>query len=120
MSARENQCAVTTAVSVSEKRLLIDTAHNLGVPYYTLMRRLIRYLLDGKIEWVDVFRQSNTLSAMDESGDEKKSIRTQLSPEVYSAFARLADEWGSTTGVILRRLMLLYVTGKIGRQDIWY
>jgi hypothetical protein len=43
-----------------------------------------------------------------------------LSPEVYAAFARLAEEWGSTTSIVLRRLMLLYISGEIEREAIWY
>jgi hypothetical protein len=39
---------------------------------------------------------------------------------MYTAFARLAEEWGSTTATVLRRLMLLYISGEIEREAIWY
>jgi hypothetical protein len=121
MSVKVNQCSVTTAVTNLEKKSLIDTAHDLDVPYYVLMRRLVRYILDGKIEWMELFRRSNELSAADgPDGDDKKYIRTQLTSEMYTAFARLAEEWGSTTSIVLRRLMLLYIAGKIEREAIWY
>jgi hypothetical protein len=118
--AKENPCAVTTAVSGEEKRLLVETARDLDVPYYTLMRRLVRYILDGKIDWMELFKQSNELTGEDGPDGGRKFIRTQLNPELSSAFARLAEEWGSTTGIVLRRLMLLYIFGKIPREAIWY
>jgi hypothetical protein len=104
-----------------EKELLIDTARELDIPYYVIMRKLIRYILDGKITWMDLFQQSNELSAADgpETKD-KKYIRTQLGTEVYAAFSKLAEEWGTTTSIVLRRLMLLYISGKIEREAIWY
>jgi hypothetical protein len=117
---KENPCAVTTAVSGEEKRLLMETARGLDVPYYTLMRRLVRYILDGKIDWMALFKQSNELARDDRPDGERKFIRTQLNPELSCAFAQLAEEWGSTTGIVLRRLMLLYIFGKIPREAIWY
>jgi hypothetical protein len=108
-------------VSGEEKRLLVEAARDLDVPYYTLMRRLVRYILDGKIGWMELFKQSNDLAGADgPDGDDRKFIRTQLNPELSSAFAQLAEEWGSTTGIVLRRLMLLYIFGKIPRDAIWY
>jgi hypothetical protein len=70
---------------------------------------------------MDLFRRSNELTATDgPEGNDKKYIRTQLSSEMYTAFARLAEEWGSTTATVLRRLMLLYISGEIEREAIWY
>ncbi|MDR1160033.1 MAG: hypothetical protein LBK69_05330 [Syntrophomonadaceae bacterium] len=121
VKAKENPCAVTTTVSGKEKGLLVETARDLDVPYYTVMRRLVRYILDGKIDWMELFKQSNELSGADGPGeDDRKFIRTQLNPELSSAFAQLAEDWGSTTGIVLRRLMLLYIFGKIPREAIWY
>jgi hypothetical protein len=121
MGVKENQCGVTTAITNQERELLIDTARELDIPYYVIMRKLIRYILDGKITWMDLFQQSNELSATDgpETKD-KKYIRTQLNTETYAAFSRLAEEWGTTTSIVLRRLMLLYISGKIEREAIWY
>jgi hypothetical protein len=121
MNVKKNPFGVTTTVSGSEKELLIDTARSLEVPCYTLMRRLVHYILDGKIEWIELFKWSNELTATDRpEGTNKKFIRTQLNPEMYAAFTRLAEEWGSSPGIVLRRLMLLYVSGKIEREAIWY
>ena len=84
------------------------------------MRRLIRYFLDEKVSWIDLFRQYNELPLADTSDKaEKRRMRSTLEPEQYFAFVQRAEEWGSTTAVVMRRLMLLYVAGKIERGDIW-
>jgi hypothetical protein len=120
MRNKENQCAVTTAVSDKEKELLVGLACDLDVPYCIVMRRLVRYFLDEKISWMDLFKQYMELSVEDEpESAERKFIRTQLTPERYAAFSQRAEEWGSTTGIVLRRLMLLYIAGKIERNAIW-
>jgi hypothetical protein len=121
LKLNENPCAVTTTVSGEEKRLLTEAARDLDVPCYALMRRLVHYILDGKIGWMELFRESNDLPGADGPGeDDKKFIRTKLTPELTIAFAQLAEEWGSSTGIALRRLMLLYIFGKIPREAIWY
>ena len=121
MKGKELQCAVTVGMSAREKGLLVAVARDLDVPYYLLMRRLVRYILDEKIEWTELFRQSNELIVEDElKSTDKVFVRTQLSTERYAAFARLAEEWGSTMGIVLRRLMLLYIAEKIERHAIWY
>jgi hypothetical protein len=119
MKKKDIQCGVT--MSPKERELLLATANYLDVPYSLVMRRLIKYILDGKIEWTELFRMSNALEFNDEP-DNAGSVyfRTQLSLDMSIAFAQLADDWGSTTSVILRRLVQLYVTGKIERHAIWY
>ena len=119
MKRKELQCGAT--ISKKEKKLLIATALSLDAPYYLIMRRLVRYILDGKIEWTDFFRKSNDLTVGDESEESGKVfVRTLLTHDAYIAFGQLAEEWGSTTSIILRRLVLLYITGKIERHAIWY
>jgi hypothetical protein len=120
MKNKEQQCAVTVGMSAKEKEQLVAVARNLDVPYYLLMRRLVRYLLDGKMDWFELFKKSKEFAENSPDGAEKIFIRTQLSPGRYAAFAAIAEEWGSTTSVVLRRLTLLYIAGKIERNAIWY
>ena len=95
-------------------------ARDLDVSCKILTRRLIRYLLDGKISWADMFTRYKDLAVADAPDSRRKAqMRTTLPPEQYAAFAQLAESWGSTTPTVIRRLILLYVTGKIGRRDIW-
>jgi hypothetical protein len=121
MSVENSKCAITTAVNEREKNLFAEIARVLKVSRHTLLLRLIRYFLDGKISWADLFKQYSKLPIADElEKGRKKYIRVILEPEEYFAFVRCAEEWGSTTAIILRRLMLLYMAGKIERGDIWY
>ena len=115
---KEMQCGVL--MTTNEKNLLVSIAQSLDVPYYIILRRLVRYILDEKVTWEDLFGKNNKL--VNEAYDETKkvAIRTQLTVDAYGAFAQLAEEWGSTTGVILKRLVLLYINGKIERHAIWY
>jgi hypothetical protein len=68
-----------------------------------------------------LFRQSSyllELNALDDTCN--KVMRTLLEPGECSAFVKSVDEWGSTTAVVIRRLVLLYITGRIERKEIWY
>ena len=121
MESKELQHGVTAGMSREEKALLVAAARDLGVPYCLIMRRLVRYILDEKIEWVELFKETNDLAVNDKAKNAGKTIvRTYLSPDMYVAFAQLAEEWGSTTSVVLKRLVLLYANGKIERHAIWY
>jgi hypothetical protein len=121
MSVKENQCVVTTVVTEAEKRLFVEMARSLNVPYTVLMRRLIRYFLDEKMSWADLFRQYNELSFPEApEGSRKKPMRARMDPGEYAAFAQRTEEWGSTTSIVIRRLILLYIAGRIEKGVIWY
>jgi hypothetical protein len=121
MKVKSKRCAVTTVVNKKERILFCAIAHSLDVTPSILIRRLIRYFLHGKISWVELFKQYGDLPVTDEPDDaSKKVIRILLTPEQCSAFTQVTEEWGSTTAIVIRRLILLYVTGKIGRADIWH
>jgi hypothetical protein len=84
------------------------------------MRRLVRYFLDEKLSWFDLFKQYNELPLVQTRDKAKKRrMRSTLETEQYNAFAHRAEEWGSTTAIIIKRLMMLYAAGKIEQRDIW-
>jgi hypothetical protein len=120
MNAEYRQCIVTTGVSDNEEKLFTAMARDVDVSCNILMRRLIRYLLEEKISWTELCARYKNLTATDTLGaSEKKRIRTTLPPEQYTAFAQLAENWGSSMGIAARRLIQLYIAGKIERRDIW-
>lgn len=119
---KQGTVTVTAAVNEKEKNLFTEIAREIDVPHNILVRRLIRFFLDEKIAWNELFRQHDDLSvAYRLKGSEKrdKRLRTQVEPEQYATFTRRVEELGSTTGIVLRRLISLYVAGKIERRDIW-
>jgi hypothetical protein len=115
---KELQCGVL--MTIQEKNLLMSIAQSLDVPYYIILRRLVRYILDEKITWEELFGKKNGLVNEEYDETKKVAVRTQLTIDAYVAFVQLAEEWGSTTSIILKRLILLYLNGKIERHAIWY
>jgi hypothetical protein len=110
MSLENSKCAITTAVNEKEKNLFTEIAREFSVSRHTVLRRLIRYFLDGKISWTDLLKHySEPQAAEGPDKDRKKYMRVNLEPEEYLTFVRHAEEWGSTTSIILRRLVLLYL-----------
>jgi hypothetical protein len=121
MSIKSKPCAVTTIVDKKERTLFIAIARSLDISYSALIRRLIRYFLEGKISWVDLFKQYGELpTGTEPDNTSKRVMRILLDLEQYAEFTQITEEWGSTTAVVIRRLMLLYITGKIERGKIWY
>jgi hypothetical protein len=113
---------MTVAVSEKEKNLFTEIARKIDVPHNLLVRHLIRYFLDGKRSWDELFGEQVVLPApytLDGSEKKGQRLRTKVEVEQYATFMRRVDERGSTAGIVLRRLMLLYAAGKIAPEDIW-
>jgi hypothetical protein len=120
MSAKSKQCSVTIVVSEKERNFFTAMARDLYISRNVLMRRLVRYFLEEKISWSELFKKSSEHQFLQElDGTKKRQMRTYLEPEQYAAFSQLAEEWGSTTSVVLKRMIQLYITGKIERGNIW-
>jgi hypothetical protein len=120
------QSTISTSLNKKEKGLLVEVSKELNVPYSRIMRRLVHYIMEGKIEWLEIIRKSKDLlgkfnenSDVDNSNLRSFVVRTDLPPDLYGTFTRLAEEWGSTPNMVLRKLVLLYVAGGIERGDIW-
>ena len=111
------QCIITASVSSQEKESLVAVARNLDIPYCRIIRQLIRYIVKRQIGWLDLFDKTNEAIAKDET--KKVYIRTTLNPELYTAFVQLVEDRGSTTSVVIRRLVLLYTTDKVEWKSIW-
>jgi hypothetical protein len=120
MKDKTSRCVVTAAVSEKERKFFATMACDLDVSCNVLMRRLIRYLLNGKISWGELFSPIKELPTANEADATRKSyLRTHLTYEQYTAFTQIADEWGSTVAIVMRRLVLRYIAGEIDRRDIW-
>ena len=112
------QCIVSTSLNRQEKESLIDISRKLDIPYCRITRQLIRYILHGQLGWLDLFEKTNDcIEALDKGA--KVPLRTTLDPELYMSFVQFVEKRGSTTSVVLRRLILLYITSKIEWKMIW-
>jgi hypothetical protein len=114
----KNTCTVTVPINREERKIFAAIAIDLDVSCSILMRRLVKFFLNGKISWNKLFKQQTT--GVDEARVIGKSyMRTKLEPERYAAFVKMAEEWGSTPSVVLRRLVLRYIAEDIERRDVW-
>jgi hypothetical protein len=120
MNAKSNRCIVTAAVTGEEKNLFSAMARDLDVSCDVLMRRLIRHFLNVRISWEELFKP-NRASKKNETdiAAAKSYMRTHVNPDQYAALTQIAEEWGSTASVVLRKLVLSYIAGDIERRDIW-
>ena len=116
MENRKPQCFVTARISLQERERLVIVARDLDIPYCRILRQLVRYIMENNIGWLELFESTNDLALKDRAD---VTIRTKLPQETYIAFTQFADERGSTTSVILRRLVLLYIANKIDWRTIW-
>ena len=85
------------------------------------MRRLLQYFIDEKISLINVFKESNELKKGGVVGDNKGLffIRTNLSLEEKQKLSSLVSEWDLNVSSVARRLLKLFITGKIARKSIW-
>jgi hypothetical protein len=121
MNVKSNYCVITAAVSEEEKKLFIARAHEFGVSANAIIRRLVQYFLDEKISWTDLSRLYAELPIISDCNNSRRTqVRATLASEQYFVFSRKAETWGSTPTVTIKRLILLYLSGKIERQEIWY
>lgn len=120
MKNKKLQCSTATYLSKQEKERLVSISREIDIPYCRIMRQLIRYALNGQIDWLEIFKKTNGpgMELVKEKGD-VRITRTTMSPDLYTAFVQYVEEKGSTTSIVLRRLILLYITGGIGRRAIW-
>jgi len=117
---KKQQCIVSTSLSRQEKGCFIEISHKLDIPYCCIARQLIRYILHGQLGWLDLFEKTNDcIESLDSNKGKKVPLRTTLSPELYTSFVQFVEKKGSTTSMVLRRLVLLYITGKIEWKTIW-
>ena len=103
----KGQCTLSATLNEKEKALLVEVSKELNVPYRCIMRRLIHYILDGKIEWLELIKKTKTIfEKVEKNGDVESSnarpfsVRTDLPLDLYSTFTQLAEEWGSNPNVV--------------------
>jgi len=118
-------------LSAEERDFFINTARKIDVPHNKLIRHLIRYVLRENTNWGNLLNEFKELpgdvavqlkklknGGADKAGNKKVSLSTQLAPGLHSDFVLFAEKWGTTPGLMLRRLILLYNIGKIKRNSV--
>ena len=117
--AKPGHCYIKTIMSPKERELFFAVARDMDVPYYLLMRHLVRYVLKDEIDWPELLKNFNGRHECQEHNDTKKvGMRTQISTELHNAFSEFAEKWGSNVNAVMRKLILLYSAGAIQRHEI--
>ena len=114
---KEAQCAISINLDIQERDQLVAIAREIDLPRNRIIRQLIRYFLQGRIEWLELFEKTYDIGIG--AIKEKVAVRTCLPPELYTAFVQFVEKKGSTTGVVLRRLIFLYITHEAIWKTIW-
>ncbi len=119
--AEKEQYPVSVTLLKEEKQQLEIIAGEWGIRSGTIMRRLLQYFIDEKISLINVFKESNELKKGGVVGDNKGLffIRTNLSLEEKQKLSSLVSEWDLNVSSVARRLLKLFITGKIARKSIW-
>ena len=119
--AKKEQCPVSVTLLKEEKQQLEVIAEEWGIRSGTIMRRLLQYFIDEKISLIDVLKKSNELKKDGVDGENKGLffIRTNLSLEEKQKLSSLVSEWDLNISSVARRLLKLFITGKIARKSIW-
>ena len=117
-------------LSAEERGRFVKTARCVDVPHSMLLRHLIRYVLRENISWPNLLSEFKELpadmavqvkeaeAAKADNKARKATLSIQLTPELYSGFGQFAERWGTTPGIILRRLISLYSNGRIERHSV--
>ena len=116
--AKSGHYYLKTRISPKERELFFAAARDMDVPYYLLMRHLVRYALQSETDWPELLKRLNADSENPEREETKVNMRTQIPPELYAAFANFAEKWGSNVNTVMRKLILLYIASTIERHVI--
>ena len=54
---KKTRCIVSTRLNWQEKESLINVSRKLDIPYCSITRQLIRYVLQGQLMWLDLLRR---------------------------------------------------------------
>jgi hypothetical protein len=112
---RSAYIVVTLYLSTQETEKLFEIVKKWKVRPSVLVRRIFMYLYEGKIDYVKVLRATNEMPDSDE-----RKYRLTLDRETYNQLKSLAEDWGSSPGTVLTRMVRLYLDGKaIEMNAIW-
>ena len=111
--------SANTTITISEKKLLDEIAQEWGLKPGVILRRLILYLLQGKITVPEIMMKSN-IQEIDAS-EEKNfvPIRAALSQSEKDELLTMSKEWDFTVSTILRRLIRALTSGVIQKEELW-
>ena len=107
---------VTTRISNREKKALDEFANEWGIRSGTVLRRLILFLIQGKINIADLITQNENNNSAEENFYTLQSALTDVEKQ---QLLKVIKGWDFPLSVILRRLIRALLTGVISKNDLW-
>ena len=121
-SAIRQRYSVSATLSKEEKQRFDQIANEWSIKPQFILRRLIRYFIDGKITLIDILEKCKSGSVnltKKNVTSEKYSIRTVLSEEEGRKLEKMTAEWSFLPCEISKRLVKLFILGAIEKKEIW-
>lgn len=111
---------ISTIVTEKSRKKVLGIAHEWGIPYSVVMKRLILYLLGGNIDVPSLFKKTRALgTAFPPEKKDGTMLKVTVSCDLYCQLLELAEDWGSKPSRVMGALLELFLTEEIGRRDIW-
>ena len=128
METERPEYTLSVKVTFADREKFQDIAQAWGIGCSAVIKRLLLYVVEGKIESTELFKRYNLLKAAsereqahhkDSDDDDKVLLRVVVSSDFYSRLANLTDEWGSRPCLVMKAILQLFLAGEISKKDIW-
>jgi Zn-dependent peptidase ImmA (M78 family) len=122
----KGQSSICVTLTRGEREKLYEIERNWKIPPEALLYRLIRYILDGKMDFERLLKEHNKLGEQGEANEAggaacpKTTLRVTLEAELKERLRELGRGWLCPPSVVVKCLVRLYIFEKIGKGDIWY
>lgn len=123
MNREKMEYTLSASVTFTEKSLLLGIAHEWGIAYSTIMKRLLLYILDGKMDMPSMFKRFQALRASHSEEklpeSDKVLLKVTISADLHLQLLNMADDWGSKPSLVMKALLQLFLAGQIEKRSIW-
>lgn len=107
---------VTTNLNEEDRKSFEIIANDWGIKPGLVLRRLITVLIQEKINFLEIVKQSSNINNSD---CKEKLLRVSLSADEKKKLVAISEEWDFTVSAVLRRLVRAFNLGIISKNEIW-
>ena len=107
---------ITTTLTHTEKKALDELAQGWGLKSGTILRRLVLFLIENKIDIINLIKKTEETNLTEENSH---SLRVGVSDIEKQQLLNIVKEWDFPISAILRRLVRALLTGVIPKNGLW-